>query len=231
MPARSYASYAYVVGVAAGSSDTTAVTTGAVTTTGSNLGFIFISDYAAGGSPSCVPTDSKSNSWTALTPQSSGVLTRIAGYYAYAPTVGTLHTFTATCNAGQYPGVIAIFFSGAKASPLDQQNGATTTGATTLSTGSVTPSENNELVISGISEVSAAPAINSGFTLNSSETLAYSGTFLGAAVAFKIQVALAAVNPQWSNLTGSDAAASIETFKATAPSCNGGLLLVGIGGC
>lgn len=215
------------VSAKAGSSDTQNVTTTGVTTTGCNLIVSFISDYAAGGAESCVMSDSKSATWTKLTTRSSGVLTRVATYYTYGSTVGTSHTFTAACNVGQYPSIVVIAIANAKSSPFDQQNGAATTGATSLATGAVVATEGGETIFTGVSNTSAAPAINSGFTIQ--ETLAYSGTFLGDAGAYLVQGTAASINPTWSNLTGSDAAAEIATFKMLSNSLTGAWMLLGIG--
>lgn len=189
-------------------------TTTGVTTTGATL-IVLWQAYDSGATVS----DSKSNTWTALT-NYSGVATFGRMYYCLNPTVGTAHTFSTSISYG------AIFMQAWRGNkvtlPFDQENGSTGTG-TTRQPGSVTPSEANELVVSGIALGSPAvtPTINSGF---SATNVLDSGAAYGGGLAYLIQTTATATNPTWSwsgsaNTTGANA-----TFKA-APS-NGGFFLV-----
>lgn len=191
-----------------------AVTTPAIDTTGANLIVLAVSSYAATSEPTI--SDSKSNTWSQLTIRSAGD-TRFRLFYCAGPTVGSGHTFTVSPSAGNpYQSFCVGAFSGAAAStPFDQQNGATATG-TSLATGSVTPSEDNELVIAGLNFAAVNTiSVNGGFTI--SDQINYSASVrFGSAMAYLIQTSLAAANPSFSWSTSTAAAAGIATFKAAA---------------
>lgn len=189
------------------------VTTGSIDTTGATLLVMGIS-MDSGGTPSV--SDSKGNTWTALTASTSGS-TRSVIYYVANPTVGTGHTFT---NAGNqnYSTIYVAAFSGViTTSPFDQQNGATGTGASTLVAGSVTPSENNELVVTHLAFNAAGTpiSINSSFIETTSERDFGSGNNYGGCMAYIVQTTAGAAAPTWTRGTGTGAMASRSaTFKA-----------------
>lgn len=214
--------YSFKISTSKGATDTQTALTSAVDTSNSNLIVIFGSDYAIGTAVGIV--DSKSNTWTQLTTRTTTTLSRIQTWYCFNPVVGTGHTFTLSGNSGQYPSVAVAAFSGALTAPFDQQNGATTLVASSLATGSVTPTLNNELVITGLASESASPAIDNGFSIV--EVVAYSASAFGVALAYKLQTTAVAVNPTWSSLGASDGSAEIATFK-TLP--RKGLALIGVG--
>lgn len=211
-------SYGIVTHQIAFSTDDHSVATAGVNDTGANLLLTLIADYIV--STQGTPTDSKSNSWTNLTQSSSAVNSRaMMSYSGGTPTVGASHTYSYAA-ATSYPSIAEISLSGAKvASPADQQNGSTATAVTSLATGSITPSENNCVVVAMLAFSGAqVVSIDSGFNILDQVAL---GTFnFGLAVAYKIQTVAAAVNPTWS-WSGSDAgvAARITSFKA-APFVN-----------
>ena len=214
--------YSLTTNTAAASTDTVAVSTTPVNTTGANLIVLVIADYVGfGASPT--PTDNQSNTWTGLTAQTAAGSTHCRIWYVYNPTTSTTHTFTSP-DTGQarYPVILMAAFSGAVASPADQQNGSTGTG-TSLATGSITPSEGEELIISGISF-----GATGGATVNESMTetndIGYNlGVNMGGVMAYKIQTTATAINPTWT-YGSSEGAAVVASFKDT-PGGLGRLLL------
>lgn len=201
--------YAHIASVAVASPGGTPATTSAIDTTGANLIVISVGD-----GNSSAPTDSKSNTWTGLTAITGGS-TRGRLYYSYAPTVGTGHTFTVPHS---YGAIAVAAFSGATAAPFDVENGTfDSDGGGTSQPGSVTPSENSEIVIAGLGIGGSANtlSINGGFTIAASVD-GISGTQYGAAIAYLIQTTAAAANPTWSYSGGSTAiCATIASFKDT----------------
>lgn len=184
-------------------------TTAAIDTTGYTL--LIAATVGEGGH---TLTDSKGNTWTALT--TYGVnSTFVRLYYCVNPTVGTGHTFTASVG---YRAVAAMAFTGQAATPFDQQNGANTTSGSSLSTGSITPTENDELVFTaiGLADTLTSISVNSGFTTSAAQNSA-SGTNFGIGIGHIIQTTAGAVNPAWS-WTGSttQAGAAIASFKAAS---------------
>ncbi len=92
-------------------------------------------------------------------------------------------------------------FSGADTVvPFDQQNGvATPTTTTSYQPGSITPSENNEVIVTAITSGGGVTSysIDSGFTISDQFDLSGGGHFpLG--MAYLIQTSAAASNPTWS---------------------------------
>ncbi len=193
-----------------GSSDTNACTTSAADMTGANLCVANASYFSTGG---FTMSSSPSNTWTALTEYGSGSsILRL--YYVYNPSVNATMTFTASKSSG-FPGLSVVCVSGAAASPFDQENVGGTTFSATVQPGSVTPSEDNELIISGVefNVASGTVSINASMTVAQQQTAGV-GTNFGSAIAYLAQGAAGAINPTWT-ISSSDAApaSNIATFK------------------
>lgn len=199
----------------AGSTDNRNVTTSGVDTSGANFIVIAVADIAGGG---YTLSDSKGNTFTFTgTEYAVANGNRIRCYYKVNPTVGSAHTFTVSGLTGNiFPSIQATAFSGAKiSSPFDQQIGATNGSSSTLATGSITPGQADELIITAVaggSSTGAAYSVDSGFTLIDGILLG-SGLHFGLAVAYKIQTAAAAVNPTWTQGTTTSIADTVFSFK------------------
>lgn len=193
------------------STNNNSVTTDAADTSGANRIWIGISAYTLG----CTPTDSKSNSWTGLTPQNEGTNGSWAQIWVSgdSPTVGSGHTFT--CNENTtYPSIHVIWASGSANSPTDQQNGATGVGVTSIQPGSITPTEDNEIVLVLTTHgQTGGTTINSGFT--EATDIDFTANSMGGTFSYLIQTTAAAVNPTISFSSGNPATA-IASFKAAA---------------
>lgn len=138
-------------------------TTGGIDTTGSTLIVLFVSQTAAVAAATV--SDSKSNTWTALTGKSTTVGDGIF-YYCANPIVGAGHTFTVAGTGILAELCVSAWKGTDRTSPFDVQNGNVTTGATSLAAGNVMPSANNELVLTGVSSGigSSSFSVDSGFT-------------------------------------------------------------------
>jgi len=181
-------------------------TTAAIDTTGATLLVVSVSYYGVGTAPTV--TDSKGNTWTALT-MHGGTIPRHQLFYALTPTVGTGHTFTAS-GSGFYPAIIAQAYAGVGTFQTD--TGAVTAGAASLASGSVTPSANGALVVAGMSgqsgtSVTLAPA---GFAVTHSPFAA--GTSMQGALAWLVQATAAAINPTWTFAGSQEAGATTAVF-------------------
>jgi len=196
-------------------SDITIVTSDAINTSGVDL--LVLGAHSYGGTAPAI-SDSKSNSWTALTLQQGGVGSRMRIYYTVSPTVGSGHTFTVSGGGvAIYPVVTVFGFSGVKlASPFDQENGAGAVTVSSLATGSVTPSEDNELLVAFAStNVEDVTAVSASFTLvhhgpNTAPSVGFGSSY-------QIQTTATARNPSFT-FAASDGsvAAAVATFKAAA---------------
>lgn len=203
--------YALIANAAAESTNSITATTAAIDTTGANL-IVLAVNRAVG----VTPTDSKSNTWTSLTSRGTDPFTTI--WYVFNPTVGTGHTFAVSVG-NSYPSIFVSAWSGAVTSPFDAENGASSASASTLQPGSITPSENNELVITvvGSTVEGTTYSINGGFTITNqvdgADSLAY-----GGAMAYLIQTTAAAANPTWTLSGVRSCSAAIACFKDTPAS-------------
>jgi hypothetical protein len=214
-PLHSEAAIALIAGsrTTAGSTTGNNITTTAIDTTGANL-IVVGSAYLKNG-PITV-TDSKSNGApTALTLQAGASIQEVRIYYWHLPaSVGAGHTFTIT-SSGKVPSICVAAFSGVKASsPVDQQSGVGTGAGsgTSVQPGSLTPSEDNCLVISCANFFGTNGSINDSF--DSSTTPAVGGQHFGILMGDKIQTTATAVNPTTSWTTSAEKTAAMVVFKA-----------------
>lgn len=216
-PGLSNAAYALIANAAAGSTAGNTITTSGVDTSGANFLVCAVSWHQPGGVPTI--SDSKSNSYTGLTITTSGTNLRTQLHYVANATVGTSHTFTSTGTLN-YSSIACLAFSGGKTtSPFDVQNGLTQTTGSSIQPGSITPSENNELVIAAFANetanVSGELSVNGGFTILGNIGWHSSGQeHQGIAISYLIQTTAAAANPTFSWSTGTVNQAVIASFKA-----------------
>lgn len=195
-------------------------TTDAIDTTGANLIVLAINQYS---NVSVTASDSKGNTWTALTARKSAGGFGTTLYYCASPSVGTGHTFTVS-GTGAYPNIGVIAVSGAAASPFDLEEGVSAgTTSTSHQPGSLTPSEDNCLVISSNSNGGTSLSINSSFTASTVNNTG--GSYVGGGIAYKIQTTAGAENPTWSWTTSTVRASAIASFKAAAGGSSAALLL------
>lgn len=204
------------VSVAGGGGGT--VTTGAIDTTGSTLIVIVMTNYDA----AAVLSDSKSNTWTALSDQLTGhALQQL--HYCITPTVGSGHTFTATVSgAPTYPmlGVIA-FSSGI--TPVFDVDGVAFASGMTGQPGSLLSSEDGAVFVAGICadsfpDTSASiSGINQSFVLQ--ESFPYGvGQQLISGIASLIQTSAGSQNPTWTLSNTADLAMGMAVFvEPTTP--------------
>lgn len=204
---------------------TLTITTPSVTTSGSIL--ILNAEGSGNSNPSgwtitdalnSIPT---TNIWHHLTEQNSGSPGAAAViWYAYnssggALQTGALHTFTATSGSPVAISLALTCFSGSLTSsdPFDKQNGANGASITSLASGSITPSQNGELVIAA-----GGMRIGTAYTANAvtvDKALDYvTGTLSGIALGHVIQTSATAVNNTWSMSGSGQMASVIASFKA-----------------
>ncbi len=198
--------------------DALTVTTDAIVTTGADLIVVNLGYF--GGTVEL--RDSKSNTWIPLSvaPTTSGYEQRL--YYCVSPVVGSGHTFTADDGGGavaaRYIGIAVLAFSGVNTSDAKDQEsaGATNGSATSIQPGSVTPDEDNCLVVAGLGWNSGTPSINGGYAEIHAD--AVGGNTVGSAIAYLIQTSAGATNPTWSWSSSVPAMASSVVFHAAVSS-------------
>lgn len=198
-------------------------TTSAIDTTGADLLIFPVGSWDVNTAGDETPSDSKSNTWSGRTLYEAGQ--SAARIFDSVPSsVGASHTFTYS-DTTSYPVLSPSAWSGAAAVPFDQQNGATGT-STSPSPGSVTPTEDNELIITTITFNGASGGITppTGFTMPDSQEFS-SGVNMGFAVAYKVQTTAGSETPTWTLGNSRAWAATVATYKAAAGGGGGGLVI------
>lgn len=202
----------YVASAVSGDTNHT-TTTADIDTTGSNL------LIAIGFAYNLVPnnqdlTDSRSNTWnlgtTYASPGDGSVFVRM--YWSIPSSVGSGHNFT-YAEGDTFPGLAVLAVSGAHASPLDNQGGAGGSGITTLSPGSLTPSEDNCLLVTGLNSDFGTSNTVSGWNVVAQNA---TGQYCGGGLAWKIQTTAGAENPAWTWSGADFAAANLTIWKSAA---------------
>lgn len=186
-------------------------TSASLDTTGCTLLVVSLVYQKAGGSNL---TDSKGNTWTALTAYEGPSVAGARIYYCDNPTVGTGHTFSTTSKLG---GLTVFGITGDATSAYDVENGQfENTGQSTWGAGNTTPSVNDCILITSVYQQSAgaAPSLPSGYT---GYVWAVGTAFPGGA-GYKIQTTATTENPLWSINSAADAIANIAVFKPAVSS-------------
>jgi hypothetical protein len=187
-------------------------TTTALDTTGANLLVVSVAYYTGfGGAP--VVSDSKSNTWSGLTARGPGN-TKQRFFYAKNATAGAAHTFTVT-GGTIYPSAIILAVAGADpTAPFDGENGGgSASSAGPLTTGSLTPSVANCLIVSGFASDNVTnPAVSAGLTLTTSAYVGGGGQ--AGATGLLVQTTAAAINPSWSWSGTQPVGIAVAAFKS-----------------
>lgn len=188
----------------------TAVTP-AIDTTGADLLIALVATwhFASGVAVS----DSKGNIWTPVVNQTQGLEVRVSMFRCRPTVVGSGHTLTFTPVEPVFPTVHFLAFSCAGvAKPTDQTSGAGA-NAGSLAAGSITPSDDDALVIAAAANanVGGGFSIDGGFTI-AEQTSCAGGQHYGLGTAYLIQTAPAAANPSWTFSGAANASAVIASL-------------------
>lgn len=214
------AAVAFVVSSSAGCTGSCTATTSGIDTTGATLLVAAVNEYFADPTLANM-SDSNGNTWHHLTmlddSATSGM--EFVIWYAYdhggsALSVGSGHTFSYAGTS--YAGLTVMAYSGTQTSsdPFDQQNKAGTAAGFTAQPGSITPTVDNELVVTYVQGLIAADetySINSSY--NKRQELFYNGNAnMGGADI--VQTTAGATNPTWTSDNSPRHLALIASFKA-----------------
>jgi hypothetical protein len=187
-------------------------TTGTFSSTGDDLLVIFLSYWTLPGTL----TDSASNTWVHVgsTTYNSNSQEFLRCYYVKSMTTSGTHSITAS-GTGSRASVVAASFAGSHlTAPLDQYNGAGNIFQTTFQPGSITPSENNCLVIAAGCHDDNSATVNSSMTeiddLDGQSNISMLHAYI-------IQTTAGAINPTFTTPSQSTRViAEIVSFKAAA---------------
>lgn len=197
------------------------VTAGPINTTTANLIVIAVAYGHNTGTISVSDSLNNVTCWTPMNQYGAGTTpTNVQMFYCLNPIVGSAQTFTATASGSTLWQSIAVgAFNGISSSPLDAQNGMAASGAGNFKTGSITPSQNGDIIISAISDFSSSTdSIDSGMTVIEQKQ-AVGGTSFGVSLAWGTQLIAGPINPSWSigpQGTNQFSAATVAAFKASS---------------
>ena len=192
-------------------------TTGTINTTGANL---LVACVASHGYSTPTLSDSKSNSWTLAASSVLYLDGHVHLYYSVPTAVGSGHTFTVSGQA-TLASINVTAWAGAAAAPLDQAAGAGVPSGTSVQPGSVTPTQNGELLVTCLTNngdtSNSSRSINQDFIISGqigeNATVIHSVAVAGA---YRVQPTATAANPMWSYSPDNRANAAIATFKTVA---------------
>ncbi len=194
------------------------ITSGSIDSTGATLLVATVSVVAQSAAGVTV-SDSNGNTWHALTDRAGSANIHTAIWYAYDKAGSSLVTSpnnTVTiAGTNIYPSVSFSAWAGTLTSsdPFDVQNGSGGNGVS-ISTNNVTPSQNNELVITSFgSDTSGTYTVGSSFTVLDTSNFS-SGSNMGNSSAYYIQNSASTTGPTWSTTGSGNIATGIATFKA-----------------
>lgn len=194
------------------------LTSAAIDSTGADL---LIAVIVAPNANTSIFSDSKSNAgWTARTryPASPGAgIASVQIWYCIPTSVGSSHTITFHASTGDINGAcfFAAFSGANQSSPYDTENGANSASTTTIQPGSITPSVDNCLVITGFGgqNFTGTPAVSGGSMTLGGAFTGTGGTNRSCGIGYVIQTTATAVNPTWTMSSNGADAASIASFK------------------
>jgi len=130
-------------GIARGNSGGATLT---LDSTGANLIVVTAHYYGGDGANPTNITDSRGNTWTALT-RRAHTNSAVRQFYCLSPSVGTSHLFTWVGGSNTFNTLSVQCFAGVSA--YSSETGATGSG-TSLSTGSITPPSDGAVLIAGV---------------------------------------------------------------------------------
>lgn len=178
-------SWSLVTSANAASTDSASVTTPARDTTGATLIQLLCSSQ--GVNP---PTDSEGNTWTLVVSAIGG--NRLRLYVCVNPTTGVAHTFTLGIP-NPFPALVMVAWSGNSNSPVDQSSGAVATQP-----GSITPTQNGALVVTGSGDDDTdTPTVSPPFDAHLLVAQPGGAHSEGIGFAYEIQTTATPRNPTW----------------------------------
>jgi hypothetical protein len=206
--------FSVVASASAASSNGTSCTTSAINCSGADLIVIAVQTDGPTFLGTSAITDSEGNSYTHLIDLNSfgsGGGAQLAFVACGVPSTSSSMTFTASYGSTVHPtiAVIALAGSGATSSSntaLDQSNSDTNGvfGGPTVTSGSVTPTQNNEIVISAVTSLqapySSAPTAATETVVQTQ--LGVSGFSRAIGLAYQIQTSRTAINETWTTPYG-----------------------------
>lgn len=194
-----------------------------IDTSGADLLLAHVSRYAGSGSGACTVDDSKNtpNPWTGHTEQTGG--TNGARIYDFKnPTVGAGHNFSTNGFTIATAAQFAAFSGCDTTAPFDVESGNTNASTTSLAPGALTPTNDGELIWTGVGAENgeSGPIGNTSLTSVTDQDDYSAGVREAGAAGYVVLGAGTGGNPYTLNAwtwTGATAAGSVAAaYKAAA---------------
>ncbi len=190
-------------------------TSGAANMTNAKI-IYFGATWNATAAPTVTPTDSSSNTWTALAICTVGgnAVTKI--WYSIYPTVSGTQTFTITSTANSFFNAQVLGFSGpASGIAIDGSQACNNAGgAPSVQAGSITPAGAGDVFIFVGNSTDSGAALSIASPFNQTASVASSGGSLGFLMAYFINTGSTAQNPIMTISGGSsEASAAMSAAK------------------
>jgi hypothetical protein len=190
--------YALISGTSKSTGGFGPLTTDAISTVGADLIVVHASHLTL--AVTSVSDNQGGNTYTQLIGSSKQVGTVSSSYwYLQAPATSATHTFSVDEPTTAVLNIDVLAFSGSRSTPQQHENGAASGSAATLATGSITPGEDNCLVVAGLvhnDPSSPLASVDGGFTIGT-KVDAVAATSFGSQLAYLIQTTATAANPTW----------------------------------
>jgi hypothetical protein len=201
--------WTFITNTAAGGT-ASSVTTSSIDTTGATLLVVGINRDASTNAFNL--SDNKGNSFIFLNQVDQGVA-RCALFYSIPTSVGSGHTFTNT-GTNNFSSLFVLAFSGDRDQKIIDAVVKSNASSTTVSPGSITPTLNDSLLVTGLSISGAGTpiSIDSSFT-ETNELDFSSGNYYGGAMAYKIQTTGSAETPTWTRTNSNPMASVMVSFR------------------
>jgi Chitobiase/beta-hexosaminidase C-terminal domain len=180
-----------------------AITTSPIDTTGAEFLIAVVAGYSFGDTLGI--SDNFGNTWQALPTTGGSPYNRPQLFYSFNPTVGSGHTFTGTATPTDDVSIAVAAFSGLNTTSAVYEAGSIVNGTLSAGTGhagSITPDNENDLVINGASGVGGGNQVTFGSINEDFIPLDQTGLSEWSAAMLAYLVVLAApvaVNPTWSD--------------------------------
>lgn len=201
---------------AEGSASGNGVVTDTIDNSGATIGFLHLASTDVDDSAFNLFQDNLGNYWQKLNDDVNSAFARSRFYICYNPRTSDDYQFSVT-GPGLAPTVHVKFFKGNyQLAPLDQSNFGSAS-STTRQPGSITPTEDGELLIVVSSQFgSGDPTINLSFV--GSDSIGYNsiggGGNMGGGMWYLVQSSAAAINPTITTAGSGGGIARIYSFKA-----------------
>ena len=197
-------------------------TTASVDMSGANFCAAATTYYSV-GEPTV--SDSNMNTWTARTAYDAGFQVGTQIFYSQGGTYNSM-TFSVS-GSGTYSNLAVVCFSGMASSPYDGNESGVTDVNTVKSTGSITPSQNDEVLISSCAfgnSIDSCSNTSGGYTVTD-QYVPVPATSEGGAIGYLIQTTATASNPEWTQVSSQYIAVAVAAFKTAGGGGGGGATL------